>query len=107
MFSLMIIKTHAKKAQHSHFHHVAILTRGGAIVSIGVNVGWEHAEAAALRQLWPDHRHGLTLWSYRVTKGGRLSTAKPCVPCQELLRANGIRRVRYSDSDGNMQKMKL
>jgi len=107
MFSLATVRTHAKKSRNMHFWHVAILTRGGAIVSIGYNRGYEHAEEMALRKLWPDHRSGLTLWSYRITKAGKLAMAEPCEFCQELLRSNGIKRVRYSDRTGKMQKMKL
>lgn len=109
MISFHTIARHAQKAKvgHNHFWHVAFLTKGGAIVAIGYNHDNIHAEAHALSQVWPDHRPGLVLWSYRLAKGGRLAMAKPCEDCQSLMRSDGVLRVRYSDSEGKIQNLKL
>jgi deoxycytidylate deaminase len=107
MVSIATIKTHAKKALHKHYKHVAILMRGGAIMAIGYNHGECHAEKKAISQIWPDHRPGLTLLSFRLTTSGKLSMAKPCAECEKLLIENGIHRIQYSDSFGKMIKARI
>ena len=107
MLSFNAIKRLSLRSDHHNFRHVAVLTRGSSVVAIGFNHNTIHAEDAVLRRVWPDQRAGLTLWSYRVTRGGRLSMARPCVMCQAMLLRNGIIRVRYSDSNGKMIKLNL
>lgn len=107
MVSLRTLTKFAAKAVHKQHHHVAILTRGGAIVAIGWNHGECHAEEKALQQVWCDHRPGLVLWSFRLTRAGKLAFAKPCPHCEAMLRSNGVRKVHYSDRDGTMAHMKL
>lgn len=97
----------AKRARHSFAFHAAIVTRGGAVVATGYNHGTIHAEQNALGQLWPSERKGCKLWSIRVTKGGRLAMAKPCDVCQTYLKLFGIRVVWFSNSAGQIERMKL
>ena len=107
MFSFQSIMRHATKALHPYFWHVTFLTRGGAIVAIGYNHNDIHSEAHALQQLWPDHRIGLVCWNFRVTSTGRFTMAKPCAVCQDLLKRSGIKSVRYSNSEGKIERLKL
>jgi deoxycytidylate deaminase len=107
MFALSILVKHASRSKHKQHRHVAVLTKGGAIVSIGYNHGSCHAEVKAINQLWKDHRPGLVLWSFRLTRKGNLALAKPCPACQHMLVKNGIKKVHYSDQDGEMITMKL
>ena len=107
MIAKRIIQKHSKKARHHFFKHVAILTKGGRIFSVAHNFDCTHAEESAVRQVWPNSCHGMTLESYRVTRTGKMAMAKPCKNCEELLRKAGIRKVKYSDSAGIIQTMKL
>ena len=107
MLSMATITRHALKSIHKQHHHVAVLTRGGAIVAIGWNHGETHAEMKALHQIWPDHRPGLVLWSFRVTRLGKLAMAKPCPNCTKELVKNGITKVHYSDAQGVMRALRL
>ena len=107
MFSLQSIIRNAARSNHPFAWHVTFLTRGGAIVAIGYNHSDIHSEAHALSQLWPDHKFGLVCWNFRVTSTGRLTMAKPCTACQELLRLAKIKSIRYSNSEGKMERLKL
>jgi tRNA(Arg) A34 adenosine deaminase TadA len=43
----------------------------------------------------------------RINSEGMLSDSKPCSMCINLMKAYGIKRVYYSDIDGNICFMKL
>ena len=107
MISIKTLIRHAANAGHHQHHHVAILTKGGSVIAIGVNRGTRHAEDSVLRKVWPNRRRGLVLWSFRLTKTGKLAQAKPCSKCQKMLLCNGITKVVYSDSKGLIQTMRL
>lgn len=95
------------RAQHPFAFHAVVVMKGGATISKGFNWGERHAEKNALGKLWPSKRRGCTIYSIRVTKGGKLSSAKPCPVCHEYLKENGIKTVYYSDSDGSIQRMRM
>lgn len=97
----------AAKAQHSRSFHAVLVKRGGAVLAAGYNHGHIHAEVMALNQLWPSKRAGTVVWSVRVTRGGRLAMAKPCPRCETYLRANGVKKVVYSSSEGVLETMRL
>ena len=102
-----LVRKNATKARHPQHKHVAIVLRGGAIMSVGHNYDSVHAEVAALSRLWPDQRKGCKVWSLRVRKHGQYGLAKPCPKCQQFMRENGIKTVFYSDAEGVIVKMKL
>lgn len=89
-----------KKSTHRQHHHAAIITRGGAVVSVGYNKGSTHAEAMALRKC--KYKHNLTLFSFRFTKGGKWAMARPCHKCAKLL--EGV-KVWYTDEQGTLVRM--
>lgn len=97
----------AKNARHKVHHHACLVYRGGALVAMGVNHDFVHAEVSALNSLWPSERRGTKIVSIRVTRAGKLSMAKPCPKCEAYLRENGVKSVLYSTRDGRMEKMKL
>ena len=107
MLSIATITKHSKRAKHKQHKHVAVLVKGGAIVAVGYNHRNTHAEIKAIKQVWPDHREGLVLWSFRITNSGKLAMALPCPACTKEMVKNGITKVHYSDSDGQMKFMKL
>lgn len=102
-----IAKREAKKSNHKQFLHSAIVVKGGSVVATGHNRGWCHAEVAALKKLWPSERKGCKIYSFRVTKTGKMAMAKPCKECQTFLRENGVKIVYYTNTKGDMEKMKL
>lgn len=104
---MSLIRKTAKKSQNSAFFHAAIVKRAGAVVAVGHNHGWLHAEKVALGKMWKSERKGCTLISVRLTKGGLLANAMPCVDCQQLIRDSGIHDVYYSTADRKMERMKL
>jgi deoxycytidylate deaminase len=101
-----LIRKTAQRATHLH-HHVVVVTKGGAVKSIGFNRNAVHAEVTALSRLWPDQRPGFKVWSFRVRKDGTYAMAKPCPECQVFLQENGIKTVIYSDNDGEFHRLKL
>ena len=107
MIHLPLLVRLSRRSGHSQHHHVAVLTRGGSVISIGINHGHGHAEAQALNRIWPNQRPGLTLWSYRLTRSGKLAMARPCPDCQKLLLESGVTKICYSDGQGQIQKMRL
>jgi len=43
----------------------------------------------------------------RFFKDGTPTMAKPCIHCQNFLRMKGVKRVRYTNWDGDWEEMKL
>jgi cytidine deaminase len=95
------------KAQHMVHRHAAIVYRGSNIVAMGVNHDRVHAEVQALKKLWPSERRGTRVVSLRLTRAGNLGLAKPCKACEDFMRENGVKVCVYSNSKGEMEKMKL
>lgn len=112
-----------KQALKSPFlkHRVgAVIMKGNRVLSTGFNsirynretrLSTLHSEAAAITKMVKAHRMaelvGSTMYVTRFTKAGTVSCAKPCQPCEELIRAVGIKRVFYTDFDGSTKEMKL
>ncbi len=100
-------------SQHTYARHGVVVTRGGAIIAKGYNHKNRHAERVALDKLWggqgrnQNQRNGVVVWSIRLTPGGKLASAKPCDECEKFMRANGVKLVFYSNSLGEIVRMKL
>lgn len=97
----------ALKARHKTFLHAALLVRNGRILGAGWNEGTTHAEQMALYAVSGTHTlpalpDGVELLSVRIRRSGRLGMARPCPACWALATRSGVRRVRYSDSHGNI-----
>ena len=97
----------AGKARHHSHKHAALVYKSGALVAQGVNHDEVHAEVQALKKLWPSERRDTTVVSIRMTRGGVLGMAKPCIACEAYMREAGVKKVIYSDNDGQMQTMRL
>ncbi len=65
-----------------------------------------HAEMILMDRLGK-LRPGEVINVVRFTQTGRPSMAKPCKWCQEYLKKSGASRVRFSNWDGEWEKMKL
>jgi len=57
-----------------------------------------HAEMNVLRFSQP----GDELIVYRFKKDGSVSMAKPCKDCRRMIIAKGIKKVTYTDWEGNL-----
>lgn len=62
-----------------------------------------HAEMSVI----PFSKPGDTIIVMRWRKDFTLSMARPCPACQHYLREAGIKKVIYSDWDGNFQTYKI
>lgn len=98
--------------------HFCFIFKGGNLCAWASNKRiqhWEgkfslHAEEGALRWLQDNTRtsknHGkYSLVSIRVNKLKQLRNAKPCGPCQALIRLAGIMKVYYSTDEGIIVKL--
>jgi len=103
----------AEKSDHDKWRLGSVVWRGGSVLSTGVNRVKNdpsvvedskhfhcsiHAEADALRNA--GDTRGARLFVARVTRSGNLALAKPCSRCMEAIREHGIKRVYYTDENG-------
>ena len=74
----------------------AIVVKGGAVMSVGVNLNWKHAERRALLK----HRNyeGATIYVMRENA----KCSRPCNECQKLLIKAKIKRAVYISWDNVM-----
>lgn len=94
--------------------HGAIIIRGGATMSVGVNVNKNdpvfvgestthisvHAEAAAIRACGSADLSNAIIYVARINNSLSPMMSKPCSKCQILIKNAGIKRVVYTiDSD--------
>ena len=103
------------------YHLAAILRRNGKVVRVGENTNKTHprftrtykdgsvashmhAEMNVLRFAQPRDE----LEVLRFKKCDHLFTmAKPCVLCEKEIRKAGIKKVRYTNWEGNWEEMKV
>ncbi len=99
----------AATSSNHRWHHSVVVEMNGKIVGVGANTSTIHAEAMAIQNALKNVKsvYKANVWSFRVTKSGKLSMAKPCPTCYGFLRSLGINQVYYSDPDGAIQKMKM
>lgn len=105
MFALLFRTS--QKSPFDDYKHAVLVLQGGRVKAIGYNTHQHHAEVHALQKLWPSERRNTKIISVRFNKAGKLAMAKPCPKCQEYLKAHGVKKVQYSDSNGCMQLMRL
>ena len=102
------------------YHLAAILKRGKIVVKVGENTFKTHPR---FKRIYPDgttgsHMHaemnvlrfakpGDTIEVLRFLKTGGRAMAKPCGHCMKHIRAAGIKKVRYTNSDGNWEYFKV
>lgn len=96
----------AAKARHRH-RLGAVLLKGGKPIAVAHNFSYIHAEHAAIGRAWRNSIEGCTIVVVRVRRNGKLGMARPCPNCMERLIDAGIRKIIYSDFDGNMREEKL
>lgn len=104
---LALLYRTSQKSPFDDFRHAVLVLQGGRVKAIGYNTYQHHAEIHALQKLWPSERRSTKIVSVRFNKSGKLAMAKPCPECQKYLKAMGVKKVEYSDSNGRMQLMRL
>ena len=98
----------SRNSSSATFLHGSIVLKGGAIISRASNRGLKHAEVNAISKIHPDKRNGLTVWSIRTSRAGtKVAEAKPCADCHDFMKANGVKKVYYSTTAGEIEVMKL
>ena len=108
-----------KAARLSQFyaHRVgAALFSGNRLIDIGCNKHKTHPQSfcytqhAELNTVAGQHKYnlkGMTLYVARLTRTDRVSYAKPCENCQEVILNAGIGRVFYTNYDGKLKELAL
>lgn len=109
-----------KAAELSAMNHRvgAAIFHGPRLISIGWNdskttplikspTRWHHAESSALTGTRRYDLCKADIFVVRLGKDGSLKMAKPCKLCEKLLRAACIKRVYFSNYDGEIEKLTL
>lgn len=80
------------------FHPLGdVVIRHGKVLKHGL-----HAEKNAIVSLGEDNCYGLDMLVVRILRSGALTMARPCPSCMQYIQGCGIRRVYYSDWEGNI-----
>jgi deoxycytidylate deaminase len=67
----------------------------------------QHAEFAALIGNYKYDLAGASIYVVRLSnRGPGLTMAKPCKHCQEVIQAAGIRKVYYTNYEGNVERLR-
>lgn len=109
-----ILKKIASNSSLQH-RHSACLIKGNKIHSFGFNKYMKeivcnnhyinitiHAEMDALFNYYPKNTKGMDILIIRVGKGGDLRNSRPCNSCIDKLNQKGIRKVYYSNEQGDI-----
>ena len=103
------------------YHLVAILKRNGRVVRIGENTDKTHPRFKRQYKdgTWASHMHaemnvlrfaqpGDIIEVMRFTKcGEHLTMAKPCILCEREIRKSGIKKVKYTNWDGDWELLEI
>lgn len=112
-----IAKQASTLAMHDAFKVGAVIIQGNRVISIGWNDQHKthpgikryggnalqtlHAEAMAiLRSRHKASLKGAKMYVYRAIKDGTLANARPCITCQNIMKAFGITRMYYTINNG-------
>ena len=63
----------------------------------------KHAEMSVLHAC--NGRKGDTLFVVRFLSDGSITMAKPCPLCEQMIKDHGIRKVYYTDWNGEWQRL--
>ena len=107
-------------SNHPKYRMVAILVKGGKIVSMGTNSEGppaffiryaesrgRHAEVRCLFGLDKKYTKGSTLYIVGLTVVGNVILSKPCEGCDGFIRKMGLKRIIYHTVEGLIQGEKL
>jgi len=114
----------AEQSDFKEYRHGAVLVRGGSVINTSCNKNkyrsWgnrfrkrqighatHHAELGCVLGLDRSITEGATMYVVRIGKSGVLRNSKPCPMCEAALVYVGIKKVVYSDENGNIQSMRV
>ncbi len=94
----------------------AAIFNGPRLVSVGWNskkthpgmdsrYNWQHAETSALIGTSKLCLVRCVIYVVRLTKGGNLGISKPCKLCQRMLADVGIKKIRYVNREGKIERL--
>lgn len=109
------LKRAALRSTHPLVFHAAQVRIGGAVVATAHNTAsrgeraYGHAETMACRMAYAAGHNlkGAAVVSIRVTRAGKLASARPCPVCMENMVALGVRKVVYSTVAGTLETERL
>lgn len=120
-----LAKKLASDSQYGNFRHGAVLTKGSAIIGLGINnekycsigakyrsphkgISTYHAEISALMNIPRSMTKGATMFVARSSKGNNeWRMSKPCPMCHAVMQERGISQVYYSVDDQTIGHYKL
>lgn len=101
--------------------HVAFITKGSKIISIGWNShkshpenlrheGYRfdsgtHAELSAVLKGGKQDYSGYRIFVIRIDRNGKVAMSKPCCGCQSVCRQLNFKTVYYSGKDGELCRL--
>ena len=98
------------EATHKQWRVGAILVRSGRVIATGANryrndpasVEYQeisyHAEEVAIRRA--GNAEGATIYVARITRSGKIGTARPCKRCQTTLLEHGVHSAVWTEPFG-------
>lgn len=109
---IKILSKLASKSSVSHKHAACLINGNKKLITIGLNKHIKiknenvlisiHAEQDCLANCNPKFYKGLDILVIRVGPSNKLLNSRPCNSCITKLQEKGIRKVYYSNSDGNI-----
>ena len=97
----------AERARHVQHRFGAVLYRGSSILATAHNFNHIHSEHAVLNQAWRSDVRGSTMCVIRILKSGQAGMAMPCDVCLKRMVQAGLKRVIYSNQEGDLDFIKL
>jgi deoxycytidylate deaminase len=113
---IMLAMKQAQKSKHHKQLVGCVIIKGGSVISRGFNKIKFHsstttrgrcAEIDAVIRCRSSNINNAKMYVVRVTPGGKIGLAKPCIPCQNFLRGLGIKKIFFTTNDGTIGSMKL
>lgn len=106
-----------------NFKHFSYILEKNTILSIGRNnpdkthplayrfnhrFNCIHSELSAIVNFDYPHKrlHNCKIINIRITESGRIAMSRPCINCQTMLSAFGLKDVVYSNRDGNFERLR-
>jgi deoxycytidylate deaminase len=102
----------------AHLKVGAAILKGSRLISIGWNDSRKthpssgtryhgiHAEFSAIVGNYKTSLHGATIFVARLKKNC-LGMAKPCPACEQLIREAGIKKVYFTNNDGQVERLNV
>jgi len=121
---LALARRAAMRGTYGGIKHGAVLIRGGSIINMACNksnfcsfgkrfrktgegLSTLHAELACILNLDRSTTSGASIYVVRVGNDDEFKMSRPCSMCDAALRHVGVKRVNYTNVEGNLESYKL